>query len=143
MEVMSGYKQTDAGIIPDDWQVRELASLGKHGRPVIKAGPFGSSLTKDTYVSAGYKVYGQEQVIRGDYQYGDYFISKQRYTELKSCAVQVGDILLSLVGTAGRVLIIPKGAPEGIINPRLIRFSFDPEQVSSDYFKSIIESDTY
>jgi len=120
-----GYKQTEVGVIPGDWSVAVLDSLGKYGRPAIKAGPFGSSLTKNTYVAAGYKVYGQEQVIRGDHLYGDYYISKAKFNDLKSCSVQAGDILLSLVGTAGRVLVIPPGASEGIINPRLIRFSFD------------------
>jgi len=40
----------------------------------LKAGPFGSSLKKSFYVSHGYKIYGQEQVIRDDPTYGDYYI---------------------------------------------------------------------
>lgn len=142
-EVKPGYKQTEVGVIPEDWKVVALESLGERTRPAIKAGPFGSSLTKDTYVAEGYKVYGQEQVIRGDYLYGDYYISKARFNELKSCAVEPGDILLSLVGTAGRVLVIPEGAPEGIINPRLIRFSFDRTIISPDFFKFLFETKTY
>lgn len=126
-----------------DWEFRTLDSLGRRGRPAIKAGPFGSSLTKDKYVAEGYKVYGQEQVIRGDYLYGDYFIPKALFEELKSCAVEAGDILLSLVGTAGRVLVIPNGAPEGIINPRLIRFSFDQSVISSQFFQYLFETETY
>lgn len=143
MDVKAGYKQTEVGVIPDDWEVRTLDSLGKRGRPAIKAGPFGSSLTKDTYAIEGYKVYGQEQVIRGDYTYGDYFISRARFNELRSCAVEPGDILLSLVGTTGRVLVIPPGAPEGIINPRLIRFSFDQNVISPSYFRFLFESEAY
>jgi len=143
MEVKPGYKTTEIGVIPDDWEVRTLDSLGRRGRPAIRAGPFGSSLTKDTYVADGYKIYGQEQVIRGDYLFGEYFIPSERFNELKSCAVEPGDILLSLVGTAGRVLVIPSGAPEGVINPRLIRFSFDQTFVSPPFFKSLIETHTY
>ena len=139
----SGYKQTEVGVIPEDWEVAALDSLGKRGRPAIKAGPFGSSLTKNTYVAEGYKVYGQEQVIRGDYLYGDYYISKARFNELRSCAVEPGDILLSLVGTAGRVLVIPPDAPEGIINPRLIRFSFDKNLISPPYFRFLFETKSY
>lgn len=143
MGVMAGYKQTEVGVIPVDWEFRSLDSLGKRARPAIKAGPFGSSLTKDTYVGEGYKVYGQEQVIRSDYLFGDYFISKARFNALKSCAVEPGDILLSLVGTAGRVLVIPQGAPEGVINPRLIRFSFDRDLVSPRFFQALLETDAY
>ena len=143
MEVKAGYKETEVGVIPEDWEVAAIDSLGRRGRPAVKAGPFGSSLTKNTYVAEGYKVYGQEQVIRGDHLYGDYYISKERFNELRSCAVEPGDILLSLVGTAGRVLVIPPGAPEGIINPRLIRFSFDPDVIFSTYFRFLFETDAY
>ncbi|MFA5915751.1 MAG: restriction endonuclease subunit S [Burkholderiales bacterium] len=138
-----GFKPTGVGVVPEDWDVDALDTLGKHGRPAIKAGPFGSSLTKNTYVAEGYKVYGQEQVIRGDYQYGDYYITRSRFNQLKTCAVEPGDILLSLVGTAGRVLVIPSGAPAGIINPRLIRFSFDPGRVLPHYFKFLFETEAY
>ncbi len=67
MEVKPGYKQTELGVISEEWWVSRLDSLGSGGIPAINAGPFGSSLMKDTYVPSGYKVYGQEQGTRGDY----------------------------------------------------------------------------
>lgn len=139
--VPEGYKQTEVGVIPEEWDVANLASLGAGSVPPIKAGPFGSALTKATYVPSGYKVYGQEQVIRGDYQYGDYFVPLTKYQELVSCSVRPGDILLSLVGTAGKLLVIPRDAPEGIINPRLIRFSFDKARVDSEFFRELFGAD--
>ena len=140
MEVRLGYRKTEVGVIPQDWDTPSLESLGAGPTPAIKAGPFGSSLTKDQYVPDGYKVYGQEQVIRGDYLYGDYFISTKKYRDLESCAVRPGDVLLSLVGTIGRLLEIPHGAPSGVINPRLIRFSFDKKRVLPRFFKYQFES---
>jgi type I restriction enzyme S subunit len=139
--VPPGYRQTEVGVIPEDWEVENLAALGSGSIPPIKAGPFGSALTKDTYASSGYKVYGQEQVIRGDYQYGDYFVPYAKFKELESCSVKAGDILLSLVGTAGKLLVVPRHAPEGIINPRLIRFSFDKKRVDSEFFKGLFGAD--
>lgn len=140
MEVKPGYKQTEVGVIPEEWDDPRLDSLGGGRIPPIKAGPFGSSLTKDQYVPEGYKVYGQEQVIAGDHRFGDYFITQKKYRDLESCAVRPGDVLLSLVGTVGKLLEVPEGAPPGIINPRLIRFSFDRERVSSRFFKYVFES---
>ena len=43
-----GYKQTDVGIIPEDWDVKELAEVSN-----VKTGPFGSSLHEKDYVSDG------------------------------------------------------------------------------------------
>jgi type I restriction enzyme S subunit len=140
MDVRLGYKQTEVGVIPDDWDVVQLDSLGAGSVPPIKAGPFGSSLTKAIYVTSGYKVYGQEQVIRGDYLYGDYFISASKFRELASCAVSPGDVLLSLVGTAGKLLVVPNDAPAGVINPRLIRFSFNEKRVCTQFFKYLFET---
>ena len=130
-------------MIPMDWESKALSSLGSPGFPAIKAGPFGSALTKDSYVSEGYKVYGQEQVIRGNCFYGDYFVSKNSFNELRNCAVAPGDILLSLVGTAGRVLVVPDDAPAGIINPRLIRLTFNKKLISPYFFKFVFESEIY
>ena len=135
-----GFKQSEVGLIPEDWDALELNGLGATGRPVIKAGPFGSSLKKEFYVSDGYKIYGQEQVIKNDPFYGDYFINKERYSKLKSCKVLPGDILLSLVGTFGKVLVIPEKALKGIINPRLLRISVDKNKFHTKYISYFLRS---
>ena len=140
MEITKGFIKTEIGLIPKDWKILELNSLGDYPFPPIKAGPFGSNLKKDMYVKSGFKVYGQEQVIRGDIHYGDYYITEIKYKELESCSVKPGDILLSLVGTLGKLLVIPNDAPKGIINPRLIRFSFSKKLISPCFFKFLFES---
>ena len=134
------YKQTEVGLIPEDWDSLDLNELGATGRPVIKAGPFGSSLKKEFYVSEGYKIYGQEQVIKNDAFYGDYFINQERYRKLKSCEVIPGDILISLVGTFGKILVIPDNALKGIINPRLLRISVDKTKFHIEYISHFLKS---
>ncbi|MCE1480276.1 restriction endonuclease subunit S [Enterobacter hormaechei] len=134
-----GLKLTEVGAIPEEWNICQLEDLGTSSSPAIKAGPFGSSLTKSIYVKSGYKVYGQEQVIKGNHEYGDYFISDDKFRQLKSCEVIENDILLSLVGTAGKLLVIPKNSAKGIINPRLLRFRFDKEKIDSFFFKFLFE----
>lgn len=107
----------------------------------IKAGPFGSALKKDFYVSSGYKIYGQEQVISGDENFGDYFINEEKYQELKSCKVTPGDVLISLVGTVGKILILSDKCKPGIINPRLIKVTFDKKKMTQKFFKYYFQSD--
>ncbi|MBN8442098.1 MAG: restriction endonuclease subunit S [Thauera sp.] len=105
------------GEVPAHWLVTPLKYLASS----IKAGPFGSALTKDMYVAAGYRVYGQEQVIPGDFTVGDYYISDGVFDELSQYAVAPGDLLISCVGTFGKIAIVPDDVEPGIINPRLIR----------------------
>jgi type I restriction enzyme, S subunit len=105
------------GEVPAHWKIKRL----KHISSSIKAGPFGSALTKDMYQQEGYRVYGQEQVIPGDFSVGDYYISDESFKSLSQYEVKEGDILISCVGTFGKIAIVPNDAAPGIINPRLIR----------------------
>ncbi|NPD30994.1 restriction endonuclease subunit S [Eggerthellaceae bacterium zg-1084] len=113
------------------YSVEELAASEKNA---MKAGPFGSALKKSFYVESGYKIYGQEQVISGDQSYGDYYISEEKYEQLKSCRVKPRDVLISLVGTVGKVLILKEGCKPGIINPRLVKITFDESKILPEYF---------
>lgn len=105
------------GDVPEHWGIKRL----KHLVSDTKAGPFGSSLTKDMYTSSGYRVYGQEQVIPADFTIGDYYIPQVIYAGLRQYEVCTGDILISCVGTFGKIAVVPEGVEPGIINPRLIR----------------------
>lgn len=128
-------------MVPNQWFITTVGKLGTDKKPAVKAGPFGSALKKEFYTQSGYKIYGQEQVISNNPFYGDYYIDEQKFNSLKSCAVSPGDILLSLVGTIGKVLLLPKNCEEGIINPRLLRLSLDSEIVFNLFFKYFLEFD--
>ncbi|MEM7713924.1 MAG: restriction endonuclease subunit S [Cyanobacteria bacterium P01_A01_bin.68] len=125
-----------------EWEVKKLGELGATNKPPIKAGPFGSSLKKSYYVKEGYKIYGQEQVIAKDFSIGNYYIDKQRFESLKSCAIQPKDILISLVGTFGKVVVVPEAIEPGIINPRLIRLSLNWDKVCPYFVKDLLISST-
>lgn len=133
---------TDLPELPEEWVWTTIQYLAENSKHAIKAGPFGSSLKKEFYKPSGYKIYGQEQVIRGDSSYGDYYIDKERFEKLKSCSVKPDDILISLVGTIGKVLVLPETIEPGIINPRLVKLSLENSQISNIYIKAYIESST-
>jgi type I restriction enzyme, S subunit len=124
---------------PKDWPRYKLPELceGKEG---IKAGPFGSSLKKDCYTSEGPRVYGQEQVIAGDFSIGDYHISEAKFSEMSAYVVRSGDLLISLVGTIGKVIVVPAGIERGIINPRLLRVRPRTELLHPCYLAHVLTS---
>jgi len=124
---------------PKAWPSRKLPELCE-GREGIKAGPFGSALKKDCYTNEGPRVYGQEQVIAGNFLVGDYHISEAKYLEMSSYVVKSGDILISLVGTIGRVVVVPEGTERGIINPRLIRLRPRIELLNPIYLANVLTS---
>ena len=127
---------------PKGWDMPLIEDVVANEKNALKAGPFGSSLKKEYYVSSGYKIYGQEQVISGDHTFGDYYIDEERYRTLENCAVQAGDVLISLVGTYGKLLVMPEEFEPGIINPRLMKITFDKKKVNPYYFQHYFQSDS-
>ncbi|MBL0168499.1 MAG: restriction endonuclease subunit S [Propionivibrio sp.] len=126
--------------VPENWAFASFDHLAAPVPNALKAGPFGSALKKDCYVPSGYKIYGQEQVIKQDAFYGDYYISEAKFAQLRSCEAKPGDLLISLVGTIGKVLVLPLEAEAGIINPRLIKMSLDLKLVYAEYVKIMLAS---
>ena len=123
------------GDIPKHWEIKKIGYLNED----LISGPFGSSLTKDLYVKDGFKIYGQEQVIKDDFDYGDYFITEEKYNEMIKYKVRPNDILISCVGTFGKIAKVPFGCKSGIINPRLIKLTLK-EDIHPDYFLIVLRS---
>jgi len=135
-------KNVKEGELPEGWKWVLITDLVEKNKNALKAGPFGSSLKKQFYVKRGYKIYGQEQVISGNPFYGDYYVNEDKYQELSSNKIRPFDILISLVGTVGKVLILPENCVAGIINPRLIKVSLDTNVYLPKFFKLYFESST-
>lgn len=123
------------GNIPENWEVKKTSYLCSE----MKSGPFGSSLKKSSYTKTGYKIYGQEQVIKDDFSYGDYFIGEEKFNELRRCEIFAGDILISCVGTFGKIAMVPNEFQKGIINPRLLKLTPN-NLILSRYFLLVLRS---
>lgn len=102
----------------------------------IVRGPFGSSLKKEFFVDKGintYKVYEQKNAIQKDNTIGTYYITEDKYNEMKRFECLPGDIIMSCSGTMGKLYVLPKNSEKGIINQALCKFSLN-ERVTPNYF---------
>lgn len=125
--------------IPKEWSFVTINELTKNSNDV-KTGPFGSLLKKETFVSKGYKIYGQEHVIHDDFSLGNYYITKEHFEKLNDFEIKPYDVLISLIGTYGKVSVVPINIEPGIINPRLLRIRLDKNKVFPEYIKILLES---
>ncbi len=132
-EKKSGYKQTEVGIIPEDWDAISILQICDDKKGSIKIGPFGSQLKREYLVSSGYKVYGQENVYAQDVEIGDRYLTKEHFLRLKSCELLSGDFIVSMMGTIGQCMIVPDGIQQGIIDSHLIRIRLNPKVVVPRY----------
>lgn len=111
------------GEIPEHWDVKRIRYIIEQGANGIRVGPFGSSL-KDAVVDPDqgeYKIYGQANLIRHDFEYGDNYVAEKDYLRLKNYEVLPGDILLSMMGTIGKCSTVPEGITKGIMDSHLIK----------------------
>jgi type I restriction enzyme S subunit len=101
----------------NDWQEVKLGEvLGKSG---YIRGPFGSSLRRNELQSSGIPVYEQQHAIYNDRTFR-YFIGDEKYKELSRFTVRENDLIISCSGTLGRISIIQKDDPKGIISQALL-----------------------
>ncbi|MEX0932909.1 MAG: restriction endonuclease subunit S [Candidatus Pacearchaeota archaeon] len=130
--IPQGYKQTEIGVIPEDWEDGTLSELTESDGLI--RGPFGGSLKKEFFVKRGLKVYEQKNAIYRDIELGDYYIDQNKFMELKRFEVKSGDFIVSCSGTIGRIYLIPKNAPQGIINQALLIIRLNSSIIDKDYF---------
>jgi type I restriction enzyme S subunit len=118
----------------------ESATLKEVCSSIVR-GPFGSALKKDFFVPKNdttYKVYEQKHAIQKDAFIGSYYITKEKFAELKRFEVFPNDIIMSCSGTIGELFVIPNGAEKGVMNQALLKFHLN-ELITIPYFMFIME----
>ena len=97
-------------------------------------GPFGSALKRGDMKSEGIPVYEQQHAI---YQMRDFrfFIDDKKFQEMKRFQVQENDLVISCSGTVGKVTIISKDDPKGIISQALLILRVNPNIILPKYLQ--------
>lgn len=97
MDVRPGYKQTDVGVIPEDWDVVTLGAIatirdGTHQTP--------------RYVPVGIPFYSVEHVTSRDFL-NTKFISEEEHQYLtRSFKIEKGDVLMTRIGSIGECVLV-------------------------------------
>jgi type I restriction enzyme M protein len=123
--------------IHPDWPLVELGEVC-----IFKRGPFGGSLKKEIFVKSGYAVYEQGHAIANDFSNFRYFIDKERFNEMSAFQVQPGELIMSCSGTMGKVAIVAKGAPAGVINQALLKLA-PTDRILGVFLKHWMESNNF
>lgn len=127
-------KMKDSGVewigkIPEHWKLVKIKHLIVSKKGAVKTGPFGSQLTNNDMNGKDVKIYNQRTVLDNDFVKGDYYISKEKYDELKSFELYPGDIVITTRGSIGKAAIVPNNIECGILHPCLIRMQLCPSLI--------------
>ncbi len=135
---------SDLPKLPDIWTWVTWDSVLAIGEGAFKRGPFGSALKKSIFVPRGYKVYEQYCPINDDCSFGRYYITPEKFEELRAFEVKAGDFLVSCSGvTLGRITQVPRIFEKGVINQALLRVRLNSKIIDDRYFVRLFRSNFF
>lgn len=124
-----GYKQTEIGVIPEDWEAKQIGSFAK--------------------ICMCKRVFADQTAEVGDipfYKIGtfggkpDAYISRALYSEYKNkySYPEKGDVLISAAGTLGRTVVFD-GADSYYQDSNIVWLDIDKTQICNEYLKHYYE----
>jgi type I restriction enzyme S subunit len=127
MEVMSGFKQTEVGVIPEDWKVGSATDVCEL---VVDC----KNRTPPVVASSDFAVVRTPNVRNGQF-----VIDELRYTNEESYRLwteravpQIGDILITREAPLGEVCAVPPNY-KVCLGQRMMLYRPDPEKAFSTY----------
>ncbi len=116
---------------PKGWSVVTVASLLAEGDSRIRTGPFGSQLLHSEFVSEGVPVLGIENVVTNEFRWTEpRCIAEGKYRKnFTRYRVFPDDVLVTIMGTVGRVCVAPDNLPECMSTKHLCVITLDKTKV--------------
>lgn len=129
-----GYKQSEVGIIPEDWNVITLESITPtNKRYGIVDGPFGSNLKTIHYRKSGIPIITSGYVTEGIFSASDYlYVDEEKFKQEQRSAVHGGDIIMAKIGVrCGASAILPSNHDIGILSGNALKITVNEERYST------------
>jgi type I restriction enzyme S subunit len=123
----SKYKQTEIGIIPEDWNMKALKNLNLD----ISDGNYSSKYPKSSdFVQIGVPFIRANNIHNMKVLDDDMrFISHKQHSELFKGHIKRNDILITTRGDIGQIAIVPECHIDSNINAQLVRINTENREV--------------
>lgn len=137
VEMKSGYKMSEVGVIPEDWEVKNVSESC-----LIKARIGWQGLKKSEYMSSG-----DYLLITGtDFDNGQVnwrtcaYVSKARYEQDSNIKIRPQDILISKDGTIGKVAYLGMIPKAGTLNSGIFVIRANDRKIDQVFLSKIFMS---
>lgn len=112
--------------LPVEWTWASIEELASGEPRAMQSGPFGSNLLHSEFQSTGVLAIGIDNVQDGWFSSGaEHRISNKKFKTLAKYAARPRDVLITVMGTVGRVCVIPEDIETAIITKHVYRISVD------------------
>lgn len=129
------FNQMFSGENPDakNWPLCTVEQILRGGRQSIRTGPFGSQLKHSEFTDEGIPVLGIDNVVSNKFLWAKpRYIAPEKYTSFLRYRVFPGDVIVTIMGTTGRVCVTPDDLPECMSTKHLCVLTLD--RVRADPF---------
>lgn len=133
------YQDSPCGWIPNAWKALGLADFAPAERPVIRTGPFGSSLKGEHWRESGRPV-----VTIGSLGIGRFieeellFVDELTARRLSEYELIPGDIVFSRVADVGRSVVVNEAQEGWIMSSNFMRISVNRSKVHPGYLQLLL-----
>lgn len=131
------------GRIPAHWVVTRLKWLCLGQAQGVQMGPFGSLLRDVRHENTGFKLYGQENTISGDFSQGTRWLTQAQFEELERYRIRPDDIVLTRKGSIGNARLVPTGVQAGVGDSDTIRLRVNREKIDSQFLVLLLHQASY
>ena len=118
----------------DRFRTTKISRLLANGPDSIRTGPFGSQLKHSEFVSEGIPVLGIDNVVSNEFRWTtSRYLPPEKYESFKRYRVFPEDVIVTIMGTTGRVAVAPLDLPVCMSTKHLCVLTLD-RQVVDPYF---------
>lgn len=109
-----------------DWPETTIDSILAKQANAIRTGPFGSQLKHSEFTDEGVPVLGINNIVDNEFKWAKpRHLPREKYEVFRRFRVFPGDVIVTIMGTTGRVAIAPANLPECMNTKHLCAFTLD------------------
>jgi len=134
-----GYKKTEVGWIPEEWEFSKLKDVAQ-----VITGPFGAQLHRHDYVNDGTPIVTVEHLsVRGIVHENLPLVSEKDKCRLARYILKKGDIVFSRVGSVDRNSLITDNEDGWLFSGRLLRVRPNLNSIYPLYISGLFGMQTF